>query len=97
MSGTCLDCFAANEYNPLEQIIGFCLTPTDLQPLGRGGHHGLMLASKYPMKNKQLVVFPDSWIDQNAALYAEIEGVQVGCVQLAADIPALSGLPYLGN
>jgi hypothetical protein len=55
-----------------------------------------MLASKFPMKNKQLLNFTDPWIFSKAALYAEIEGVQIGCTQLSPDIPRLSRLPYLG-
>jgi hypothetical protein len=35
----------------------------------------VLLASKTPMQNKQLIDYTDKWIVSRAALYAETEGV----------------------
>ena len=52
-----------------------------------------MMASKTPMQNKQLVDYTDKWIVSRSALYAEVEGVQIGCTHLSTRIP----LPYTGE
>ena len=51
-----------------------------------------MMASKTPMQNKQLVDYTDKWIVSHSALYAETEGVQIGCTHLSTRVP----LPYSG-
>ena len=37
------------------------------------GHHGLMMISKKPMENKQVLLF-DAFLVQHGMLYAEIDG-----------------------
>ena len=44
----------------LEQAVGICLTPSlNSNQLYAGGHHGLLLASKKPLMNKQSNEFED--------------------------------------
>ena len=50
-----------------------------------------MLASKKPMQNKQLVDFPDKFLVGHAALYAEIDDVQVMCTHLSTRLPFYFG------
>ena len=95
MSQTCIDCLAVNvSTNPdFARNVGFCSQPTDLEQLFYGGSHGVMLASKTPMQNKQLIDYTDKWIVSRSTLYAETEGVQIGCTHLSTRIP----LPYTGE
>ena len=93
MSQTCIDCLAVQSDEPdFATIVGVCSQPTDLEQLFYGGSHGLMMASKSPMTNKQLVDYTDKWIVSHSALYAETEGAQIGCTHLSTRVP----LPYSG-
>ena len=65
----------------------------ELEPLFDGGHHGLVLASKSEAQNTQLVDYPDKFLVGHAALYAEIEGVQVACTHHSTRLP----IPYGGK
>ena len=44
------------------------------------------------MENKQLIDYTDKFLTPRSALYAEVQGVQVGCTHLSTRLP----LPYGG-
>ena len=44
------------------------------------------------MENKQLIDYTDKFLTSRSALYAEVQGVQVGCTHLSTRLP----LPYGG-
>ena len=55
------------------------------------GNHGVMMVSKKPIENKDILKF-DAFLVQHAALYGEVDGFQIICTHLAA----ATFLPYAG-
>lgn len=87
----CGQCLAANlGLGDIEAIFVACTTGSTEWLYD--GHNGLMLMSKQPMENKKYMGL-NTWLIVRAALYAEIDGVQILCTHLASDV----GVEYGGD
>ncbi len=105
--GQCVLTNCLDEYNALPPACGQCLAANlglgDINEIFVActtsstewlydGHNGVMLVSKKPMENKKYMGL-NTWLIVRAALYAEIDGVQILCTHLASDV----GIEYGGD
>lgn len=91
LSDTCAGCAAANVgLNDVTAIVEVCTSGSGT--FSWGGHNGLLLLSAREMSATESLKM-ESWLVQRNVIYAEIDGVSVGCTHLAAD---LSSLDYGG-
>ena len=94
LSDTCTACAAANVgLNDVDAILEVCTSGSGT--FSWGGHNGLLLLSRLPMADVTYTSM-DSWLVQRGLLAATIEGVEVGCTHLAAEltVPAYGGATY---
>lgn len=94
LSDTCTACAAANVgLNDVDAILEVCTSGSGT--FSWGGHNGLLLLSRLPMADVTYTSM-DSWLVQRGLLSATIEGVEVGCTHLAAEltVPAYGGATY---
>jgi endonuclease/exonuclease/phosphatase family metal-dependent hydrolase len=94
LSDVCTECAAANiGLDDVEAIIEVCLTGSGT--FTWGGQNGLLLLLKDEPTTTEYLSMP-SWLVQRGVLYAEVNGVHVGCTHLAAVLgaPAYTGEDY---
>jgi len=95
-NSVCAGAVIAQVGRSLEEAIEAATNPAPL--FAFGGSNGLLMLSKYPLENTQLIDFADkSTSNHRVALFAtvEINGQQhaLGCTHLTAN---LKGIPYTG-
>lgn len=88
---SCQQCIASNVSLPLDELEVACTTASS--SLSYGGHNGLVLLSKTEFEAMGSTVFESSLV-QRAALHGVVDGVDVFCTHLAADLSGTQD--YLG-
>jgi len=94
LSDTCTACAAANiGLNDVDAILEVCTSGSGT--FSWGGHNGLLMLSRLPMAEVTYTTM-DSWLVQRGLLAATVDGVEVGCTHLAAEltVPAYGGATY---
>lgn len=85
-SANCQQCMAAHiDVGDIAEIFATCTVPAASTTYG--GHQGLMMASKYPIENREYI-YLDAVVSARGVLYGEVQGVQIACTHLTTDLPS---------